>query len=162
MSASVSVRRCSQMSDGFMLENNCDDNISLDEILLPAFAKSEQDRLRNAGYWADYTLKPMTGDVCFRTQVAVRSVILKSESWERFMVEGDDSDRDHSAEVIAWIRLHVCQYLSACQTKTSELTAMTKNIEAEAYDIQAMEKILNRRQDIRRALKEWLNAHKSA
>jgi ribosomal lysine N-methyltransferase 2 len=60
------------------------DEVSLDGILLPRLRKSASRKrdLEDAGFWGRYVLDADT--ICFRTQVAVRSMVADASAWEPY------------------------------------------------------------------------------
>ncbi|KAL2758458.1 hypothetical protein ACRALDRAFT_207612 [Sodiomyces alcalophilus JCM 7366] len=79
---------------GFILPDATNewDETSLDDILLPRLRRSSTRRraLQHAGFWAGYVLDPNT--VCFRTQVAVRSLHRPESDWHSYAKGFDDGD----------------------------------------------------------------------
>lgn len=79
---------------GFVLPDATNewDEASLDDLLLPRLRRSTSRRyaLQSAGFWAGYVLDHDT--VCFRTQVAVRSLHRPESEWHSFAKGFDDSE----------------------------------------------------------------------
>ena len=88
---------------GFNLPSNSDDSIALDDLILGNVTPNQREALLSVGYLGNYSLTPASGEVCFRTQVAVRSLLLTSNEWEFFMGSGDDIAEDKSEAVRTWL-----------------------------------------------------------
>ncbi|KAI9760433.1 MAG: hypothetical protein M1835_000162 [Candelina submexicana] len=78
--------------DGFILPKNRWDELSLDHLILQRLTDHQQGELRNAGYYGNYVLN---GEgVCYRTQVAMRLLVLPFERWQRFVLGEEDEEQD--------------------------------------------------------------------
>ncbi|KAK4555315.1 hypothetical protein LTR86_007612 [Recurvomyces mirabilis] len=94
---------------GFVLPSNpstpnIDDDIRLDHILLPALAESVSSQLQDTGFLGGYALLPASNELCFKTQVAVRAILLTSNEWEYFVSSGEDLAQDQTAAVSKFMR----------------------------------------------------------
>ncbi|KAI0125297.1 SET domain-containing protein [Xylariales sp. AK1849] len=94
---------------GFVLEENCWDEVGLDEVVLPRLMEGRgkgkgaerdrdkwKERLEGAGFWGGYTLDRET--VCHRTQVALRTLCCGVGEWKRF-VDGEDGGEESQGKV---------------------------------------------------------------
>ncbi|GAM87107.1 hypothetical protein ANO11243_051280 [Dothideomycetidae sp. 11243] len=97
---------------GFTLPDSADDSISLDDTMLPHFTPDQRQTLEAVGYLGNYSLTPTTGEVCFRTQVALRTTLLTANEWEYFMASGEDIADDKTDEV----RVLLCGMIRARMT----------------------------------------------
>ena len=131
---------------GFMLgeEKNKWDGVSLDAVALGdgRMSKVKRERLRDAGYEGEYTMK--RDGVCWRTETAARLLVMKPKQWDQ-LVDGtyyDEHDEEDEARVkeaaeeviVGWIRkvqqeaknsLHGLQGLT--DTKVLELFSEADN-----------------------------------
>lgn len=71
--------------------------------------------MSDVGYLGGYALDPTTNDICFKTQVAVRSVILTANEWEHFMGSGEDLAADKEADVKEWLKPALESYAKEAQ-----------------------------------------------
>ncbi|KAK8061263.1 Ribosomal lysine N-methyltransferase s.t1.c11 [Apiospora phragmitis] len=83
------------------LEENCWDEVGLDDVLLPRLSDSAKEKLSEVGFLSGYVLD--AGTVCYRTQVALRALCClptgREEEWRRFLEDGEDADAARQAEV---------------------------------------------------------------
>ncbi|KAK8008733.1 set domain-containing protein [Apiospora marii] len=83
------------------LEENCWDEVGLDDVLLPRLSDSAKDKLSEVGFLGGYVLD--AGTVCYRTQVALRALCClpagREEEWRRFLEEGEDADAARQGEI---------------------------------------------------------------
>ncbi|KAK8016258.1 hypothetical protein PG993_014447 [Apiospora rasikravindrae] len=83
------------------LEENCWDEVGLDDVLLPRLSDSAKDKLSEVGFLGGYVLD--AGTVCYRTQVALRALCClqtgREEEWRRFLEDGEDADAARQGEV---------------------------------------------------------------
>jgi hypothetical protein len=71
------------------------DETCLDAYLCHRFSASQRANLKEVGFWGKYMLDADTA--CYRTQIAVRSLILPEEKW-RAVLDGErDEDEDQEA-----------------------------------------------------------------
>lgn len=112
--------------DGFILEPvNPDDEVRLDHVIIPRLSEAQQDVLRDVGYLGGYSLDPNTDEICFKTHVAIRSVLLTANEWEHYMGSGEDLALDQEREVRAWLNPALKSYVDEADTAVDELdTAM--------------------------------------
>lgn len=115
-------------ADGFILPDTSldDDEIRLDHVLLPRLTESQQSALQDVGFLGGYALLP-SGELCFKTQVAVRSVLLTANEWEHFMGSGEDLADDKEDEVLDWLRPSLETYTE----EAKEAIASLKSLSAE-------------------------------
>ncbi|KAI9703262.1 MAG: hypothetical protein M1836_007828 [Candelina mexicana] len=78
--------------DGFILPKNRWDELSLDHLIIQRLTDHQQGELRNAGYYGNYVLNEQ--GVCYRTQVAMRLLVLPFEKWQRFVLGEEDEEQD--------------------------------------------------------------------
>lgn len=83
------------------LEENCWDEVGLDDVLLPRLSDSAKDKLSEVGFLGGYVLD--AGTVCYRTQVALRALCClpagREEEWRRFLEDGEDADVARQGEI---------------------------------------------------------------
>jgi hypothetical protein len=107
-----------------------DDEIRLDHVILPHFSEATKSQLQDVGFLGAYALLPSAypcsrsksskkasegcaakcrqpWEICFKTQVAVRAVLLTANEWEYFVTNGEDLSGDKSAAVNDWLRPHL-------------------------------------------------------
>ncbi|KAK5114671.1 hypothetical protein LTR62_002244 [Meristemomyces frigidus] len=93
---------------GFVLSGtivrNIDDDVRLDQTLLPAFSTEVRKQLRDVGFLGGYALLPASNELCFKTQVAVRAMLLTCNEWEYFMGCGEDLTEDQGKAVASFVR----------------------------------------------------------
>lgn len=86
---------------GNWLEENCWDEVGLDDVLVPRLSDSAKDKLSEVGFLGGYVLD--AGTVCYRTQVALRALCClpagREEEWRRFIEDGEDADAARQGEV---------------------------------------------------------------
>ncbi|KAI5846303.1 hypothetical protein DFP73DRAFT_630765 [Morchella snyderi] len=97
---------------GFLLPtpSNKWDEVSVDSLLLPALNASQRSVLEAEGFLGGYVFDRST--FCFRTQAAVRMMLIKDpehprsrarvERWKRFLVGEEDGERERE-EVERWL-----------------------------------------------------------
>lgn len=113
-------------TDGFILEDSPDDEIRLDHVILPRLSQSQQSILQDVGFLGGYVLDPGTSEICFKTQVAVRSVLLTANEWEHYMGSGEDLASDKDTEVIEWLRPALEDYVKQAEAAMEKLTALKR------------------------------------
>ncbi|KAK1049842.1 hypothetical protein LTR33_014745 [Friedmanniomyces endolithicus] len=91
---------------------NPDDDIRLDHILLPALTPTIRTQLQDVGFLGGYALLPATNELCFKTQVAVRAMLLTCNEWEYFVANGEDLGEDQSNAVRNFMEPLLSQYLA--------------------------------------------------
>ena len=130
-----------------MQHASADDEIRLDHVILPHLPDETKAQLQDVGFLGAYALLPSqypcsrsksakdapTGclakcrqpwEICFKTQVAVRAVLLTANEWEYFVSNGEDLSGDKSAAVNAWLRPH----LQALKDKAHEEATLTEDL----------------------------------
>ncbi|KAK4543363.1 hypothetical protein LTR36_005506 [Oleoguttula mirabilis] len=89
---------------------NIDDDIRLDHVLLPKLSDNIRSQLQDVGFLGAYALLPATNELCFKTQVAVRAVLLTCNEWEYYMSNGEDLSSDYTAAVKEFMRPLLQEY----------------------------------------------------
>ena len=107
-----------------------DDEVRLDHVIIPHLSDETKSQLQDVGFLGGYALLPVEypcaressddslGDgcsdncrqpweLCFKTQVAARAVLLTANEWEYFVTNGEDLSGDQSAAVNKWLRPHL-------------------------------------------------------
>ncbi|KXH49637.1 SET domain-containing protein [Colletotrichum salicis] len=93
---------------GFLMaqgENEWDE-VCIDDVLLPRLSASHRRRLEEMGFLGNYVID--AENVCYRTQVALRTLVLPARRWSQF-VDGFADGEAEQAEVDALL----CEILSA-------------------------------------------------
>ncbi|KAM0322694.1 hypothetical protein ACHAQA_009285 [Verticillium albo-atrum] len=110
---------------GFVLEgaSNEWDEVSLDDLLLPRLRKpaTRKRDLEDAGFWGRYVLDAEM--VCFRTQVAVRSLVVPEWVWRPF-AEGRDEGEAAQWEVDAELKTMLEEYDEQIESTVKEVEAL--------------------------------------
>ncbi|KAL2413706.1 hypothetical protein ABEF95_010738 [Exophiala dermatitidis] len=70
---------------GFVMDDNADDGVQLDEIVLASLTAAQKETLKNAGYLGDYWIK--SDGLCWRTEAVSWLDVLTNNQWLRF-IEG--------------------------------------------------------------------------
>jgi hypothetical protein len=86
-------------------------------LLLPKLTDEVRDQLQDVGFLGGYALLPALNELCFKTQVAVRAMLLTCNEWEYFIGNGEDLADDHSAAVVDFVRPLLEQYRADAVTK---------------------------------------------
>lgn len=82
---------------GFVLQDNRWDEVGLDDVVLPHLSARWRERLDEVGFLGGYVLDAQT--VCYRTQVALRTLCSGSvKEWRRF-VDGEDDGEGNQGKV---------------------------------------------------------------
>lgn len=68
------------------------DEVPLDSYILPLFSSKQKERLEERGFLGKYVLDRR--DVCYRTQVALRILVLPAKKWERFVDGLEDGEKE--------------------------------------------------------------------
>lgn len=128
-----------------------DDEIRLDHVLLPHFSNETKSQLQDVGFLGAYALLPteypcsygesakntseecsancrQPWEICFKTQVAVRAVLLTANEWEYFVTNGEDLSGDKSAAVNDWLRPHLQRLSSEANQKVQALEELAENV----------------------------------
>jgi len=119
--------------------------------------ESQRENLRDVGYMGSYILTPSTGEICFRTQVAVRSVLLTANEWEYFMGAGEDLAGDKSESVQKWLNSSIENLVREAKENIEHVTTLMKASDNAAKQARA-ELVVERWKQIKRALELWLRA----
>lgn len=80
---------------GFVMAENCWDEVSLDEFVLSRLDAAQKSRLEEAGFLGRYVMDRET--VCHRTQVALRLLCCTVGEWMRFVNGHDDGEASQGA-----------------------------------------------------------------
>jgi hypothetical protein len=109
-----------------------DDEVRLDHVIIPHLSEETKSQLQDVGFLGGYALLPteypcdrklkvedirkeipckdhcrQPWELCFKTQVAVRAVLLTANEWEYFVTNGEDLSGDQSAAVNKWLQPHL-------------------------------------------------------
>lgn len=142
--------------DGFSLPTSShDDAIVLDQLLLPSLTEPQKTSLRDVGYLGNYTLDSSTKELCFRTQVAIRSVLLTSNEWEFFMGSGEDIGGDQEEAVVTWLQPKVNDFLKLVDGKAQDVRLLGENV-ADERTVRRCRLVEERWVQIAQGLKKWL------
>lgn len=95
-------------------------------MLLPRLSDSQQSILRDVGFLGGYALDPGTNELCFKTQVAVRSVLLTANEWEHYLGSGEDLASDKDVDVIEWLRPGLWDFVQEAETTIEKIVALQK------------------------------------
>lgn len=137
-----------------MLPSSADDSISLDALILPALSPDQRSTLADVGYEGNYALDPNTMELCFRTQVAVRSVLLSANEWEFFMGSGEDITEDQSGAVKKWLSDRVEEYVQEARKSRGRLAEM-RTSEQRAAVKSRIDLVEERWKEIETGLSKW-------
>lgn len=133
-----------------------DDEIRLDHAILPHLSDETKSQLQDVGFLGAYALLPAASDdrpcerqrakkwdegceakcrqsweICFKTQVAVRAVLLTANEWEYFVTNGEDLSGDKSDAVLMWLRPFLADLRDESLKKIEVLEEMDKTVEDE-------------------------------
>ncbi|KAF2861513.1 SET domain-containing protein [Piedraia hortae CBS 480.64] len=94
---------------GFIIPSGSyDDNVVLDQFLLPHLRSETRDALQMVGFLGSYVLLPTTEmrwELCFRAQVALRAELSKNdEEWGHFMQTGEDLNAALESKVVKFAK----------------------------------------------------------
>lgn len=144
--------------DGFIMQDSKDDSVSLDDIILGNGNVTAEQRsaLETAGYLGNYNLIPSTNEICFRTQVAIRTLILTSNEWEFFMTTGDDITSDQTEEVKAHLTKMIEPHLKTVAEKMKKLEQAKKQGRGREGVLGI---IIERWKQIQEALEQYIGLH---
>jgi len=135
------------------LPDNKDDSLPLSPILLPHFTAPQLSALRDVGYEGNYSLDPSTHELCFRTQVAVRSVLLTANEWEFFMSSGEDIGVDMSGKVVEWVKVKAREWL----VQAREAIKGVENRVEDRETVKArMDLVLVRWRELEHGFEQWV------
>jgi hypothetical protein len=119
-------------------------------VILPNFSDETKSQLQDVGFLGAYALLPSSypcsrskspktasegcaakcrqpWEICFKTQVAVRAVLLTANEWEYFVTNGEDLSGDKSAAVNDWLRPH----LQGLRSEAAQKVQVLEEVEAE-------------------------------
>ncbi|KAI5209307.1 hypothetical protein AUEXF2481DRAFT_3484 [Aureobasidium subglaciale EXF-2481] len=141
---------------GFILPQSSldDDEIRLDHVILPRLTNTQQSALQDVGFLGGYALLPSSGGLCFKTQVAVRSVLLTANEWEHYMGSGEDLADDKDEEVLDWLKPALELYVEEAKAAVAALEVQS---EEKTGDLANKLKLLQARwEQIEAALESFL------
>jgi hypothetical protein len=119
-----------------------DDEIRLDHVIIPHLSDETKSQLQDVGFLGGYALLPIEypcyrkspdadppckdhcrqpWELCFKTQVAVRAVLLTANEWEYFVTNGEDLSGDQSAAVNKWLQPHLQDLSTEALKKHADL-----------------------------------------
>ncbi|KAK3114404.1 hypothetical protein LTR53_007329 [Teratosphaeriaceae sp. CCFEE 6253] len=113
---------------------NEDDDIRLDHVLLPKFTEAVRSQLQDVGFLGGYALLPASNELCFKTQVAVRAILLTCNEWEYYVANGEDLAEDHSEAVIAFVKALLREYRGDALRKHGKVHLMKSQQTSEIDD----------------------------
>lgn len=70
-------------------------------------------------------------EICFKTQVAVRAVLLTANEWEYFVTNGEDLSGDKSGVVFEWLKPFLEELKREAEEKVRVLGEMEGGVERE-------------------------------
>lgn len=130
-----------------------DDEIRLDHAVIPHLSEEIKSQLQDVGFLGGYALLPseypcdrsysakkasgcaakcrQPWDICFKTQVAVRAVLLTANEWEYFVSNGEDLSGDKSAAVRKWLQPHLQSLRTEAIEKQGQLEKLGEAIKEE-------------------------------
>ncbi|KAI9819192.1 MAG: hypothetical protein M1827_007348 [Pycnora praestabilis] len=77
---------------GFVLSQNKWDEVGLDHLIMPELTPRQRERLKHAGFLGNYALDGE--QVCHRTQVAIRLLLLNPQKWHRYVNGIEDGEKE--------------------------------------------------------------------
>lgn len=83
------------------------DEACLDEVILPRLGAAEKKRLEERAFLGKYVIDAEM--VCYRTQIALRTLVLPARKWSRF-VDGFDDGEAEQAEIDGILREVLAAY----------------------------------------------------
>ncbi|KAK0937934.1 hypothetical protein LTR29_010499 [Friedmanniomyces endolithicus] len=107
---------------------NRDDDIRLDHILLPALTPAVRTQLQDVGFLGGYALLPASNELCFKTQVAVRAMLLTCNEWEYFVANGEDLGEDQSGAVRTFVAPLLKQYSDEAAEKLVRIASKREDL----------------------------------
>lgn len=126
-------------------------------MILPRLNESQQHILQDVAYLGGYALDPSANELCFKTQVAVRSVLLTANEWEHYMGSGEDLASDKDSEVVEWLKPALEEYAQQADTAVKRLTELRKAESQPAAFESKLALLQARWEQIRAALKHFLS-----
>ncbi|TKA74253.1 hypothetical protein B0A55_05689 [Friedmanniomyces simplex] len=118
---------------------NHDDDIRLDHILLPALTPAVRTQLQDVGFLGGYALLPATNELCFKTQVTVRAMLLTCNEWEYYVANGEDLGEDHSGAVKKFVEPLLRRYWDEASASFDCVAQRRKQMPAEAGELALLE-----------------------
>ena len=103
--------------------SSVDDGIRLDHLIVPTLEADVRGQLQDVGFLGGYALLPMTSELCFKTQVAVRAALLSCNEWEYFAANGEDLSVDHTAAVKTYVCWLLAEYRKDATEKLQDVEA---------------------------------------
>ena len=104
---------CAKTSSG----PSADDEIRLDHLIIPKLDAEVKPQLQDVGFLGSYSLIPSTGELCFKTQVAIRATMLTANEWEYFILNGEDLSVDYTPTVNTYVKQLLTDYRSEAEQK---------------------------------------------
>jgi hypothetical protein len=122
-----------------------DDEVRLDHVIIPHLSEETKSQLQDVGFLGGYALLPseypckrepkdddpwrircsencrQPWEPCFKTQVAVRAVLLTANEWQYFVTNGEDLSGDQSAAVNKWLQPHLQDLRAEALQKQADL-----------------------------------------
>lgn len=144
---------------GFVLACNSWDEARLDDALLPALSRRQQEDLEDVGFLGNYVIDGTT--VCHRTQVALRLLLtdpqqrrrgkkgslLSAEEWRRFVNGLDDGERSQPAADAVLVSL-LEDYVEVVAGEIKKLKGLRFEAADEALDQRRRDLLLRRWEQI--------------
>lgn len=96
---------------GFMMAENGNDSILLDEIVCAGIKDVDREVLEECGYWGMYTLYA-DGSICYRMEMVAWCLVLGRQKWKKVVGEGGDPEENctspmgkekFSGHVLGWL-----------------------------------------------------------
>jgi len=112
--------------------HSSDDDIRIDHLILPKLSEIVRDQLQDVGFLGGYALLPAENELCFKTQVAVRAMLLSANEWEHFMGSGEDLTIDHTPNVNAWVQELLVDYRELAAQRLAKMDKIEWNDVARA------------------------------
>lgn len=131
-----------------------DDDIRLDHIVLPDMPETTREALQDVGFLGGYALLPGTNELCFKTEVAVRAILLTANEWEYFIANGEDLSGDQSGKAREWLIPRMQVYRKTAVSRLEELD----ELEVRSGEQEALRLLKVRWRQIRDAVDAFLAA----
>lgn len=77
---------------GFIMDHNLWDDVSLEELVLGEMMEEQRELVKENGFYKKYVLD--REGACYRTQVALRAMVVPERRWLRFIAGSDDGEAD--------------------------------------------------------------------
>lgn len=126
---------------GFIMDENENDSISMDDLVMKRIeetggkiaGKSRRINCEGWGFWGKYTLDK--DGVCYRTQVALKSLVMSERRWEH-LCRGNDIGEDEEEAYVEVLRevLEECLETAKKAVKSLQRMKTEETEEAEARD----------------------------